>query len=301
MDYDRPNPDFELEQEWWWPSYKFALPLDDLFGTLYTQYNTVAIPVQDPEAFHHDVYETCTVATTALEFHTLLAERRKLRLQELRESWGTVATHIAARPKLFSSHPASELEAADMWGDFVYFSREFSFDALVRFFSHFAGFTEHALEPASLEPARSTSQKRGRSPDDAELRSRKRKIFSEDSSQSELQTSVEVSYEKATELKICMPPGSLPSPVLEVLPTSAPADSAPTPLAPELTHAELVKPKRQRSRIDKQRSQDKILRRSTRIRERSARSLNTGGPNPGSKATREVRRLNEQTLSDKER
>lgn len=274
MDYNRPCPNFELEQEWWWPSHKFALPLDDLFGSLYTQYNTVTIPIQDPEAFHHDVYETCTVATTALEFHTLLAERRKVRLEELRTTWHAVASRIAARPKLMSQAPTSKLETADIWADFLYFSREFSFDALVKLFSSFAGFSAHPEETVQrIKPSKSTPQKRCMDPDDGDHNRTKKRRLSEDSDDSEPRTSVEESFTGSVNPKHCTPPSSLPSPIREAVPTPDPADSMLSCQAPKQTHAKVLTPKDD-SRTFTSQAKLKTIRRSARIRERSTQAIN---------------------------
>lgn len=42
---------------WTWPAWKFGMKRDDLFTKLHDQYNVVPSSLQDPEAFHHDVYE----------------------------------------------------------------------------------------------------------------------------------------------------------------------------------------------------------------------------------------------------
>lgn len=141
MDHARLNPDFH-SPEWRWPAWRFGLSLKDLFGTLYTQYNTVSIPILDPVAFHHDVSEICTIATTASELHALLAERRDERLSELRKCWLSVAEQIASRPSLLDPTPSApetpeSTMAAMKWCAFLRFSREFSFDALNQYFALF--------------------------------------------------------------------------------------------------------------------------------------------------------------------
>lgn len=72
----RPTHVDYADPEWNWPSWKFALRLDSLFGDLYDQFNTVSIPIQEPIAFHHDVAELCLAASTLDEFYNLLKQRR---------------------------------------------------------------------------------------------------------------------------------------------------------------------------------------------------------------------------------
>ncbi|POS68667.1 hypothetical protein DHEL01_v212939 [Diaporthe helianthi] len=244
MDYNRPSPNYELDQEWWWPSYKFTLPLDDLFDSLYTQYNTVTIPIQDPEAFHHDVYETCTVATTASEFHKLLAERRELRLQELRTSWGAVASRIAARPRLIVPAPASKLEAADVWADFMYFSREFSFDALVKFVSSLTGHSEHTPELVSTaQPPASTAQKRALSRDEHDYTRSKKRRVSEDLDEENSGTSEEDSpAADFASAQRCTPPSSVPSPATKAISTPDSAESIANLPALHYTQTQVLRP-----------------------------------------------------------
>ncbi|EMR64602.1 hypothetical protein UCREL1_8428 [Eutypa lata UCREL1] len=68
-----------------WPAWKFGMKRDELFTTLYDQYNTIPSAIQDNEAFHHDVYEISNVATNTDEFHRLLADRKEQRIRELNE------------------------------------------------------------------------------------------------------------------------------------------------------------------------------------------------------------------------
>lgn len=120
-----------------------------MFGTLYDQYNTLHIPIQEPIAFHHDVLEACSVAVTADDFHALLKERREQRIEELRQCWDSVSIRIAANPSLLDSD-GDELSAADRWAAFLHFSREISLDALARYFSLFSH--KESLPPLSSPP-----------------------------------------------------------------------------------------------------------------------------------------------------
>ncbi|KUI65135.1 hypothetical protein VM1G_00660 [Cytospora mali] len=140
MNYPRPQPDFS-EPQWSWPSWKFGLSLDSLFGNLYEQYNTIPIPIQEPIAFHHDVSEACHTATTLAEFHVLLAKRRDRRLHELRRCWDSISQDIASYPPFLEGN-LTDISPDERWGAFLHFSREFSFDALAGYFSLFTHMTE---------------------------------------------------------------------------------------------------------------------------------------------------------------
>ncbi|KAG6223497.1 hypothetical protein E4U26_004514 [Claviceps purpurea] len=111
-----------------WPAWKFGMKRDDLFTTLHDQYNTFSYTLQDPDAFHHDVYEISHDADTADEFHRLMADRRQLRLRELRESLETLAVEIIANPKLM---------ATEQWDAAVQLFRTKSYDSIVRYFASY--------------------------------------------------------------------------------------------------------------------------------------------------------------------
>lgn len=103
MDFRPAHVDYS-EEQWSWPSWKFNLSLDALFTGLYDQYNTIPIPIQEPIAFHHDVVEVCSIATTVDQFHSLLKGRRDQRVSELRQCWDAVSTRIASSPSLLEGN-----------------------------------------------------------------------------------------------------------------------------------------------------------------------------------------------------
>ncbi|KAG6006401.1 hypothetical protein E4U21_007067 [Claviceps maximensis] len=111
-----------------WPAWKFGMKRDDLFTTLHNQYNTFSHTLQDPEAFHHDVYEISQDADTVVEFHRLMADRREMRLRELHESLKTLAVEIIANPKLM---------ATEQWDAAVQLFRTKSYDSIVRYFASY--------------------------------------------------------------------------------------------------------------------------------------------------------------------
>lgn len=111
-----------------WPSWKFGMKREDLFTKLHDQYNTFTFTIQDPDAFHHDVYELSTEACSQDEFHRLMAERRQQRLNELNESLQSAAIEIIANPKLIGS---------EQWSFAIQLFRTRSFDSLVRYFANY--------------------------------------------------------------------------------------------------------------------------------------------------------------------
>ncbi|KAK0624876.1 hypothetical protein B0T17DRAFT_577526 [Bombardia bombarda] len=113
---------------WSWPHWKFGLKRDDLFSTLHDQYNTFPSTIQDPEAFHHDVYEISHEASTTKEFHHLLEGRKQQRLRELNESLESAAFEIIASPDLIGT---------EQWHHALQLFRTKSLDSLVRYFASY--------------------------------------------------------------------------------------------------------------------------------------------------------------------
>ena len=111
-----------------WPAWKFGLKRDDLFTSLHDQYNTVTLSLQDPEAFHADVYEISHEADSTEEFHRLMADRRGQRIRELHESLESLAVEIIANPRLMDS---------EHWNYALQLFRTKSFDSLVRYFASY--------------------------------------------------------------------------------------------------------------------------------------------------------------------
>ncbi|KYK57477.1 hypothetical protein DCS_04487 [Drechmeria coniospora] len=116
------------DPDWAWPAWKFGMKRDDLFSTLHERYNTFSYAIQDPEAFHHDVYELSRHADTSEQFHRLMADRQQLRLRELNESLETLAVEIIANPKLMGS---------EQWQHAIQMFRTKSYDSIVRYFASY--------------------------------------------------------------------------------------------------------------------------------------------------------------------
>lgn len=144
MDPARPQVDFS-QPEWFWPSWKFGLPLDSCFSSLHDNFNTFRIPIQETRAFHADVVETSSIATSLEEFHALLRQRQKQRQDELERSWDSISGRLAANPPLLES-TRDEAVAAERWDALMHFCREFSLDAIFRYFALFS-------YPTTLLPA----------------------------------------------------------------------------------------------------------------------------------------------------
>ncbi|KAK4107354.1 hypothetical protein N656DRAFT_763510 [Canariomyces notabilis] len=113
---------------WSWPHWKFGLKREDLFTKLHEQYNTIPSSIQDPEAFHHDVYEISHEANSADEFHRLLEDRKRQRLRELNDSLESASFEIIANPSLIGT---------EQWQHAVQLFRTRSLDSLVRYFASY--------------------------------------------------------------------------------------------------------------------------------------------------------------------
>ncbi|KAI8166053.1 hypothetical protein K4K49_010025 [Colletotrichum sp. SAR 10_70] len=111
-----------------WPFWKFGMKRDDLSTKLQDQYNTIPSSIQDPDAFHHDVYEISRLADTADEFHRLMRDRKEQRLKELNASLDLAAVEIIANPKLVGTA---------QWSHALQLFRSRSLDSLVRLFSSY--------------------------------------------------------------------------------------------------------------------------------------------------------------------
>jgi len=126
-----------------WPAWKFGMKREDLFTKLHDRYNTIPSSIQDPEAFHHDVYEISAEADSPAEFHRLLADRKALRLRELNQSLESAAVEIIANPDLIGT---------DQWQHAIQLFRTRSLDSIVRYYSSYLP-DEHPWSTSSQAPA----------------------------------------------------------------------------------------------------------------------------------------------------
>ncbi|KAL1901053.1 hypothetical protein Sste5346_002120 [Sporothrix stenoceras] len=126
-----------------WPAWKFGMKRDALFTTLHKQYNTFQSTIQDPDAFHHDVFEIASEASTTGEFHHLLAIRRDQRLRELNESLESASFEIIANPNLVGT---------TQWEFALQLFRTRSLDSLVRYFASYLPSSHPWHKPTSSGP-----------------------------------------------------------------------------------------------------------------------------------------------------
>jgi hypothetical protein len=101
---------------------------EELFTKLHDQYNTFPSSIQDPEAFHHDVYEISNTASSTDEFHRLLADRKDQRLRELNDTLESASLEIIANPRLVGT---------EQWQYALQLFRTKSLDSLVRYFASY--------------------------------------------------------------------------------------------------------------------------------------------------------------------
>ncbi|KAH6866183.1 hypothetical protein B0T10DRAFT_502750 [Thelonectria olida] len=130
-----------------WPAWKFDMKREDLFTKLHVQYNTYPSPIQDPDAFHHDIFEISHKADSAAEFHHLARDRKQQRLRELNDALESASFEIIANPRLIST---------PQWQHAVQLFRTKSLDSLVRYFASYLP-TDHLWHPLCHASAPITS------------------------------------------------------------------------------------------------------------------------------------------------
>ncbi|KAJ3492294.1 hypothetical protein NLG97_g5434 [Lecanicillium saksenae] len=114
--------------EWTWPAWKFGLKMDDQFKQLQEAYNTIPSAIQNPQAFHLDLLEIATKATTKEELYKELAIRKQKRILELNRSLESLSCEIVANPNLL---------AVSQWQHAVQIFRTGSLDSLVEYFASY--------------------------------------------------------------------------------------------------------------------------------------------------------------------
>ncbi|PSR84382.1 hypothetical protein BD289DRAFT_482793 [Coniella lustricola] len=70
-----------------WGAQNFGMDVDDIFGTLPKQFNTVSIPLLTQEAFCNDVYHVARTAKNKDDLYCQLKTRRDSRLEQLHGLW----------------------------------------------------------------------------------------------------------------------------------------------------------------------------------------------------------------------
>lgn len=129
-----PQPDYDMDQEWEWPSWKFGY--DDpsvLFTTLHAEYNSINCAIQDPYGWHHDVCDISNVAKDRNEFLTLLRKRQQERFDEIQSAWEKTKALLVGQPSRWEATPDKD----SLWGAFIRVSRNFSYDSFVAYFGSY--------------------------------------------------------------------------------------------------------------------------------------------------------------------
>lgn len=147
MDPTFPEPNYQRDFQWFWPCGKFPLDPTDLFTTLHDRFNTKPLPLQDPQAFHRDVFECADKSDTIDEFYSRLEKRKAQRIKEMSTAWQEISTLLFYSPLLScqvcydpetdevkmkpgtKNHSAAQRRHA-----FVKYAKWRSFDALIEFF-----------------------------------------------------------------------------------------------------------------------------------------------------------------------
>ncbi|UKZ69829.1 uncharacterized protein TrAtP1_010834 [Trichoderma atroviride] len=150
MDPVLPKPDYLQDLEWYWPFAKFSLDPNDLFTTLHDRFNTRPFSLQDPTAFHRDVYECADSSDTRDEFYSRLEQRKAQRIKEMSKGWDEVSTLLWSSTLLscqlcydpetrnVKMKPGTKNDsAARRQFAFQQYARYMSFDNLVTFFDGF--------------------------------------------------------------------------------------------------------------------------------------------------------------------
>jgi hypothetical protein len=133
---------------WTWPAWKFDMKKEDLFTKLHDQYNTYPTPIQNTEAFYHDIAEISCEAQSTTEFHHLASNRRQQRLCELNNSLESASFEIIGNPNLIKM---------PQWEHAVQFFRTNSLDSLVRYFASYLP-TGHIWHPLCQDSALAVTQ-----------------------------------------------------------------------------------------------------------------------------------------------
>ncbi|KAI1200778.1 hypothetical protein F5X97DRAFT_339956 [Nemania serpens] len=128
MNVEIPRPDWLFDRSYRWPAFKFGMALDELFTTLHDKYNTWPCPLQDWEAFHHDVWEMSQTATTKEELMSNVESRMKTRAEEMAKAWDLICVHL--------SHGRSSLPEAH-WRAGCQLFKTKSLDSLLAFLFEF--------------------------------------------------------------------------------------------------------------------------------------------------------------------
>lgn len=135
-----PHPDYFLEHpDHCWEAGKLGMDLDEVFTTLPRQFNLMAIPILDRDAFRLETQHVSSVAHDRTEFFELLQVRLEARRKEQLDMMMHTLSLLAWDPRQIDETGAKH------WGHAMHIYRSKSFDTIVRFL---AGFLRDA-DPSS--------------------------------------------------------------------------------------------------------------------------------------------------------
>ncbi|KAH8655750.1 hypothetical protein BX600DRAFT_515449 [Xylariales sp. PMI_506] len=126
MERRHPPVDFDLEPSWIWMAWKFGYDMNDIFGTLHEEYNTVPAPIQDMRSFHRDVKAIAEKAENKKDFCHLLSQNKINRLGYIASEWKATATLVMTTPESFECGNRERLKNA-----FSQFCQFFSYETLI--------------------------------------------------------------------------------------------------------------------------------------------------------------------------
>ncbi|GAP93171.1 hypothetical protein SAMD00023353_10900090 [Rosellinia necatrix] len=127
-----------------WPAWKFGLEVEDLANGLHDEYNTLRVPIQCQRAFHLDVNDAATKASTSDEFHRLMSERSMERFREIEQTIDDISMDMIGSPGQFINE--------DLWYPFICFVRAMSVADMIIFFTSICQPNYHTDSEKSATP-----------------------------------------------------------------------------------------------------------------------------------------------------
>lgn len=125
-----PHPDYFADHpDHLWPARKLGFGLDDIFTTLPKQFNLMAMPILDREAFRIEALHMAHIARDREHFLELLQSQLLARKKELLDIFMDALQMIAGDPR--------QMINTKHWGDAMHIYRYKSLDTFTRFFAGF--------------------------------------------------------------------------------------------------------------------------------------------------------------------
>ncbi|KAJ1322906.1 hypothetical protein MN608_11758 [Microdochium nivale] len=133
--FDNSTDGWIQNRNWRWPWWKFGLEPVDMFTTLHKKYNTYQAPLQDFEAFHHDVSELGVLAVDREDLNRRLAARQRQRFTEMVGAFGSLTSRITGNPACYDAAANGTGDAETLWTRGVAVFRSRSLDMIIRYFA----------------------------------------------------------------------------------------------------------------------------------------------------------------------